>query len=87
MTTRTAHEIIEELRELNPEALLADGLEDALIGIAHRCGQPALAVYSVEKSVQVLMRDGMTEEEADEYLMYNSVGAWMGPNTPVWLQT
>lgn len=86
--TRPAHEIIEELRELNPQALLANGLEDALVGIAQRCGQPSLAVYSIDKAVQLLMkRDGMTEEEAGEYLVFNSIGAWAGPNTPVWLQT
>ena len=81
----TPQEIIEELREENPEALLADGLEDALVGIARRCGQPSLAVYDMRKCVDVLVkRDGMTDEEADEFLMFNSVGAWAGEHTPLW---
>lgn len=77
---------IEALREENPEALLADGLEDALVGFARRCGQPTLAVYDVEKAVAVLMdRDGMDYDEALECLTFNSIGAWVGPHTPLWL--
>ena len=83
----TPHEIIEQLREENPQAILADGLEDALVGIARRCGQPSLAVYAIDKCIEMLVsRDGMTEEEAEEFLEFNSIGAWAGENTPVWLQ-
>lgn len=79
-------EVKEILKEENPEALLADGLDDALVGIARRCGQPTLAVYDVDKCAEVLMhRDGISYEEAMEHLEFNSIGAWVGPNTPVWL--
>lgn len=74
------------LEDENPEALLADGFEAALIGVARRCGQPTLAVYDYELGVKVLIeRDGMTYEEAVEYLEFNTVGAWVGGNTPIWL--
>lgn len=76
----------EELAESNPEALFADGFDDALVGIARRCGQPDLAIYDYELGVKVLMdRDGMSEEEAIEYMEFNVVGAWVGPNTPIWM--
>jgi len=76
---------LDDLREQNPDALLADGLEDAFIGVAVRCGQPALAVYCVAKAVGILTRrDNMTAEEALEFLEFNSVGAWAGENTPIW---
>lgn len=80
----------EGLRELlgeeNPDALLADGFEDAMVGLARRCGQPTLAVYDYTLGVRVLMkRDGMSYEEAVEWMEFNVVGAWMGANTPVWL--
>ena len=66
--------------------LLADGLEDAFIGVASRCGQPDLAVYNIEKAVQVLVdRDGMDPDEAREFLEFNSIGAWVGDGTPLWL--
>jgi len=66
--------------------LFADGLKDAFVGVAYRCGQPDLAVYSVPKAIKVLVkRDGMTYDEAQEYLEFNSIDAWVGKNTPVWL--
>lgn len=78
--------IKEVLAENNPDALFADGYDDALVGIARRCGQPDLAVYDYNLGVKVLMeRDGMTWEEAVEFIEYNTVGAWFGPNTPIWL--
>lgn len=81
----------DELRELvaeeNPEAFLADGFEEAFVGFARRCGQPTLVVYDIDKCVEVLMRrDGMSYEEAHEYLEFNSIGAWVGENTPVWFE-
>lgn len=77
----------ERIAEENPEALFADGLDEALVGMAVRCGQPALAVYDYARAVEVFMtRDGMTYEEAVEWMDFNVVGAWMGPHTPVWLR-
>lgn len=74
------------LREENPNALLADGFESCLIGVARRCGQPTLAVYDYGRAVQHLMvSNGMAYEEAVEYMEFNVVGAWMGENTPLWL--
>ena len=41
--------------------LFADGLEAAFVGVARRCGQPDLAVYSIPKAIRVLVqRDGMS---------------------------
>jgi hypothetical protein len=84
--TLSTDEIRELLAEDNPEALLADGFEAAFVGIARRCGQPTLAVYDYDLCIQVLVkRDGMSEEEAQECLEFNSVGAWAGEHTPIWL--
>ena len=59
--------------------LLADGFEGAFIGVATRCGQPTLAVYSAHKCIKLLVeRDGMTHEEALEYFNFNVVGGWVG---------
>ena len=67
--------------------LFADGLEEGFVGVARRCGQPDLAVYSIPLAIRVLVqRDGMSEEEAREYLEFNSIGAWGGEETPIWLE-
>ena len=42
----TVESIREQLADENPKALYADGFDGALVGIARRCGQPSLAVYS-----------------------------------------
>lgn len=54
--------------------------------MVERCGQPALACYDVEKCLEILMkRDGMTYEEAQSWFEFNTLGAWVGENTPVYL--
>jgi hypothetical protein len=74
------------LEDENPEALLADGFEDALVGVVRRCGQPTLAAYSYARALEVLMmRDGMEYDDAVEWMEFNVVGAWFGPHTPAWL--
>ena len=77
---------IEQLAEANPKALLADGFEGAYVGIARRCGQPALASYDYGRGVEILMqRDGLSHEDALEHMEFNVVGAWLGPHTPIWI--
>jgi len=69
--------------------LLADGWEDAFVGFASYFGgnRPRIiAVYDVGKMVEVaIKRDGMTEDEAAEFIEYNTLGAHAGPNTPAYL--
>jgi len=81
-------EVIEILSEMNPDALYADGWEDALVSICERFGQPPLAAYSYDKIIEIMMtRDGMSHEEAAEFFDFNVIGAWMGENTPVFIRT
>jgi hypothetical protein len=76
----------EELAELNPEALLADGLEDALVGYTLNHHHAHVAVYSYQKCIDILVtRDGMTPEGADEFLSFNTLGAYVGPNGPLFV--
>lgn len=57
---------LDDLREINPDALLADGLEAALIGYTVNTHHANVAVYDIDKCIDVLVeRDGMTPEEAD----------------------
>jgi hypothetical protein len=70
--------------ETDEQIMLMDGFEEAFIGFSKRCGQPTLATYSFDKMIQVLVeRDQMDVMEAEEYISYNCVGAWMGELTPV----
>jgi hypothetical protein len=68
------------------EALVADGFDDAIIGMARQFNQ-VLVVYDEDKCLSILMeRDGMTEEEAEEFFEFNVVGAYVGEGTPVYVR-
>jgi len=77
----------ELLRELDPEILLADGFEAAYLGYTDPApSRQICAVYDWWKCVEVLMEDGLTEEEATEHMGFNVTGAWVGDHTPVFIQ-
>jgi hypothetical protein len=65
--------------------LLADGLENAFMGIGRQFHHP-VAIYSYKKVIKTLMRSKMSHEEAVEYFDYNIAGAFIGDQTPVFLQ-
>lgn len=76
----------EEIAEYNEEALFCDGFDEAIIGYAERINLGPVAAYDVNKIIEILvLRDGMTHEEAVEYFYFNIHGAWMGENTPVYI--
>ena len=53
-------ELREWISEFNDHALLADGFDAAIIGVAERCSQPTLIVYDAEKCIEILVqRDGI----------------------------
>ena len=79
----TPEEVKLMLEEENPEALLFDGHESALVGVARRCGQPVLAVYDEELIIQSLIAQGLSAEDAEEFYEFNVAGAWVGPMTPI----
>ena len=73
--------IIEQYCE--DEAIFADGFDDAILGTDALTGK---VVYSYSKGREILVRStGMSYEEADEYLDFNVLGAYVGPMTPLWV--
>jgi len=79
----TPEVILKVLGEESPESIYFTDLNEALIGIV-RQQYRTLALYSWEKCIDVFMkRDGMTYEEAEEYMGFNTEGAWLGEYTPV----
>lgn len=84
-----AQEIRERLSETNPEALLADGYDGALIGITNdnfRTGSP-VAVYDTNEVISIIIeRDGCDWDEAIEWMEFNIIGSWNGENTPLFIE-
>lgn len=76
----------EEISEINPEALLLDGFDEAIIGMAERINLGPVVAYDIEKILDIMIeRDEMTYEEAMEFFDFNIQGAWMGEFTPIYI--
>lgn len=43
-------------------------------------------IYDSNSVVQVLINEGMDEEDAWDYFYYNIAGAYVGKNTPLFIQ-
>ena len=75
-------EILEQYSD--EEILVADGFDDAVIGIATDFTDPRL-IYSVSKCIDILInRDEMSYLDAMEHFTFNVSGGWVGDNTPIW---
>ena len=64
-----------------------DGLDDAIVGQASVWNgneRVEVLVYDADLMIKVFVdRDGMSEEEANEYILFNIEGAYIGEDTPV----
>ena len=73
--------------ELDADLLKIDGFDEAAIGTAciwRDNTRVDVLVYSGDEIVEILMvRDGMEQFEAIEYIEFNIEGAYMGERTPV----
>ena len=54
----------------DPEAIRFDGLDDAVVGTDH----DGNLVYEYEIMTRLFVEQGMTEEEAEEWINYNVIG-------------
>lgn len=71
-------QIIEQYYE--EEFLIADGFDDAIIGVEEN---EMRLIYSVSKCLKILEQD-MTELDAMEYFTFNVSGSYVGDKTPIW---
>ncbi len=68
---------------VNPDALLADGYEKALLGYVESFGNAPVALYNRDICISILMeRDGMDHSDAIEFFEFNTLGSGMGPHSP-----
>tara|TARA_R100000388_G_C7205558_1_gene140807 strand:- start:672 stop:941 length:270 start_codon:yes stop_codon:yes gene_type:complete len=75
----------EQLMEIlaEEECLTADGFEDALVGCTY--GANVVAVYDINKMIEILVEEGIEYDDAVEFLDYNVVGAYVGEKTPQYI--
>jgi len=79
---QTKKEMIIEYYADTDDILFADGLDDAIIGFEPNSWQ---VVYSRNKCIEIMSRD-MSEEDAMEYLEYNTFNTYVGEKTPLWVE-
>ncbi len=65
------------------ECLTADGFDAALVGCTY--GANVVAVYDINKMIEILIEEGMEYDDAVEHLDYNIVGAYVGEKTPQYI--
>jgi hypothetical protein len=81
----TREQIQNWLEDRDLTVLLADGLDEAFLGIDDS-GEEPRAVYSVQECIRILSKD-MSPTEAEEYFWYNTAGAYVGEQTPLFIET
>jgi hypothetical protein len=83
-TMKTKHKL-DFLAECYPEAIIADGLDDAIMGF---CAASGTVAYDYDKCLKIFMeRDSMDIHDAQEYMEFNVVGAYVGELTPIFIHT
>lgn len=79
---KTTAALIKKLHALNPDAVLLDDMDDALIGLADVGVFGPVAVYSKRKIYEKLTQNGMSKDDVDEYYAGRFVAVWAGEHTP-----
>lgn len=67
------------------DMLTMDGYDDCIIGVVEQFGRPPIVCYDKQMVLAKLQRDGMSEDEAEEFWSFNQIGAWVGDGTPCFL--
>ena len=70
------------------EALLMeprDQYDSCLVGVGYRFHDGPLAVYDIDRVLSVLGEE-MSEGDAQEWFEYNTLGAWVGEGTPIFVR-
>ena len=86
MTRAQAEAYIEErFPDYIDKILFLDGFDEAFVGVVSYFGREPVACYDRDKCIEVLIKGGMTHEEAEDFFSYNTEGAWVGEFTPAFI--
>jgi len=77
--------IREQIAEIDPDVVLFEDLDAALLGLCSTFNQEPVACYDRDKCVEIFMGKGMTHDEAVEWMEFNVLGLYCGARTPVFL--
>ena len=70
------------------DLMFATNFDNAIIGVSMGISCGTKVVYDAEEMARTLViSEGMTEQEAWEYLEFNTFNAYIGDNTPIFVST
>lgn len=72
--------------ESTNNTFLADGFEDAVIGVFVDGDTPRVVYSKALMETILINRDGMSMEDAIEYLEYNVYSTYLGEGTPIYIE-
>jgi len=75
------NKILEYFSEL--DLMTAEGFDDAILGLDYSTNR---VIYSLSRCREILMNQGMSYDEAIEYLDFNVVNSYLGEKTPIWCE-
>ena len=62
-----------------------DEFDPAFVGFGWQFNVGPVAVYNQDLVMEILMEDGMSEEDALEHFSFNVIGSYVGERTPIFL--
>ena len=65
---------------------LGDRFDGALLGFGWYFHAGPVLAYDLDKVLNIFMEDGMNEDEAQEWVDVNVMGAWVGDGTPIFVR-
>ena len=77
--------------DYSDKILLADGFDNAFIGVGENAEGNPVAIYSIEKCLDILAEQFKNEEDpqgdAIDYFEFNVRGSYVGEFTPMFINT
>lgn len=65
--------------------LKLDGFDNCYLGIGESYGEHPALIYDYLEILEQLQKDGMAQEEAEEYFEFNILGSYLGEKMPIFL--
>lgn len=69
------------------ELIFLEGFDSAILGISQRLNEPTVVVYSRERILRAMMKNGSDYEEAVESYYFNIERSNAGPRAPIIVQS
>ena len=76
---------LSEFKDEAEGAVIAEGFDAAILGYAYTPGIGERLIYDAQSCIAILVEQGMDQDAAIEYFEFNMEGAFVGEQTPLFL--